>query len=79
MAWIPGGTFLMGSEDFYPEERPVNEVRVDGFWMDEFPVTATQFRHFVRATKYVTVAEPTRSNTQTPTRICSCQALRSSG
>ena len=22
MAWIPGGTFLMGSEDFYPEERP---------------------------------------------------------
>ena len=20
MAWIPGGTFLMGSEDFYPEE-----------------------------------------------------------
>ena len=22
MLWIPGGTFLMGSEDFYPEEGP---------------------------------------------------------
>jgi formylglycine-generating enzyme required for sulfatase activity len=23
MAWVPEGTFRMGSEDFYPEERPV--------------------------------------------------------
>jgi hypothetical protein len=30
MRWIPGGTFLMGSEDFYPEERPVHRVAVDG-------------------------------------------------
>jgi formylglycine-generating enzyme required for sulfatase activity len=21
MVWVPGGTFRMGSEDFYPEER----------------------------------------------------------
>ena len=34
MAWIPGGAFLMGSEDFYPEERPVHQASVDGFWMD---------------------------------------------
>ena len=57
MAWIPGGEFLMGSEDFYPEERPVHRVSVDGFWMDEFPVTAAQFRRFVRETGYETVAE----------------------
>ena len=31
MSWIPGGTFRMGSDDFYPEERPVHEVSVDGF------------------------------------------------
>ena len=30
MAWIPDGTFRMGSEDFYPEEAPVREVAVDG-------------------------------------------------
>jgi sulfatase modifying factor 1 len=34
MIWIPGGTFRMGSANFYPEERPVHEVTVDGFWMD---------------------------------------------
>ena len=57
MAWIPGGTFLMGSEDFYPEERPVHPVSVDGFWMDEHPVTVAEFRRFVKATGYVTMAE----------------------
>ena len=56
MAWF-AGTFRMGSEDFYPEERPVHEVAVDGFWMDEHPVTAAEFRRFVRETGYVTVAE----------------------
>ena len=30
MAWIPGGPFLMGSDEFYPEERPVHPVTVDG-------------------------------------------------
>jgi formylglycine-generating enzyme required for sulfatase activity len=57
MAWIPGGTFLMGSADFYPEERPVHEVAVDGFWMDEHQVTVAEFRRFVQATGHVTVAE----------------------
>ena len=57
MRWIPGGNFAMGSEDFYPEERPVQRVSVDGFWMDEAPVTAAQFRRFVRETGYVTLAE----------------------
>ena len=57
MAWIPGGTFRMGSGDFYPEERPVHEVTVDGFWMDDHPVTVAEFRRFVKATGHVTVAE----------------------
>jgi formylglycine-generating enzyme len=57
MAWIPSGTFLMGSSDFYPEERPVHAVSVDGFWMDEHPVTVAEFRRFVKATGHVTVAE----------------------
>jgi hypothetical protein len=44
MVWVPGGEFLMGSEDFYPEERPVRRVAVEGFWMDESPVSAAEFR-----------------------------------
>ena len=57
MVWVPEGEFLMGSEDFYPEERPVHRVAVDGFWIDEHPVTVAQFRRFVKATGYVTWAE----------------------
>ncbi|HXM54868.1 MAG TPA: formylglycine-generating enzyme family protein [Candidatus Dormibacteraeota bacterium] len=57
MVWVPGGVFRMGSDDFYPEERPVHAVAVDGFWMDEHPVTVGQFRRFVRETGHVTVAE----------------------
>jgi formylglycine-generating enzyme len=57
MVFVPGGRFRMGSTDFYAEERPVREVEVDGFWMDEHPVTVAQFRRFVKATGYVTRAE----------------------
>jgi sulfatase modifying factor 1 len=57
MTWIPGGTFRMGSADFYPEERPVHQVAVDGFWMDTRPVTVEEFRRFAKATGYVTVAQ----------------------
>lgn len=57
MSWVPGGTFSMGSDDFCPEERPTRRVAVDGFWMDEHPVTNAQFRHFVKDTGHVTVAE----------------------
>jgi formylglycine-generating enzyme len=57
MLWIPTGTFRMGSEDFYPEERPVHEVSVEGFWMDRCAVTNAQFERFVDSTGYVTLAE----------------------
>ncbi len=57
MAWVPGGTFRMGSDEFYPEERPVHLVSVDGFWIDQHPVTVAQFAAFVDATGYVTTAE----------------------
>ena len=57
MVWVPGGEFLMGSDDFYPEERPVHRVGVDGFWIDEHPVTIAEFRRFAKATGHVTWAE----------------------
>ena len=47
----------MGSDKFYPEEKPVHKVTVDGFWMDKCPVTNKAFSEFVAATNYVTVAE----------------------
>jgi formylglycine-generating enzyme required for sulfatase activity len=59
MTWIPGGEFTMGSDDARSQlnERPAHKVRVAGFWMDEHPVTNAEFRAFVEATRYVSVAE----------------------
>jgi sulfatase modifying factor 1 len=57
MAWIEGGTFWMGSDRHYPEEAPEHQVRVDGFWIDRFPVTNREFSQFVTETGYVTFAE----------------------
>jgi formylglycine-generating enzyme required for sulfatase activity len=47
----------MGSNDHYAEEAPAHRVRVDGFWIDKFPVTNAEFQKFVKATGYVTFAE----------------------
>jgi formylglycine-generating enzyme required for sulfatase activity len=57
MVWIPGGTFLMGSDAHYPEEAPAHRVSVEGFWIDRTPVTNAQFLKFVKATGHVTLAE----------------------
>jgi formylglycine-generating enzyme len=57
MAWVPGATFLMGSDQHYPEEAPAHKVTVAGFWIDAGPVTNQEFGRFVRKTGYVTVAE----------------------
>ena len=57
MVWIPGGTFRMGSDRDYPEERPAHRVAVDGFWMDRAPVTNARFARFVDETGHRTLAE----------------------
>jgi formylglycine-generating enzyme required for sulfatase activity len=66
MVWIPGGTFAMGSDVHYPEEAPAREVTVDGFWMDERPVTNLEFLRFVKDTGHVTFAEREPDATQYP-------------
>lgn len=57
MIALPGGTFTMGSDRFYPEEAPSRKVRVDSFQIDETPVTNRDFARFVAETGHVTVAE----------------------
>lgn len=49
----------MGSEgkDARADEKPPHLVKIEGFWMDETPVTNRQFREFVEATGYITTAE----------------------
>ncbi|PLK24005.1 formylglycine-generating enzyme family protein [Novosphingobium sp. TH158] len=57
MVLVPGGTFTMGSERFYPEERPLRRVHVDPFRIDATPVTNRQFARFVAETGHHTQAE----------------------
>ncbi|HEX6024653.1 MAG TPA: formylglycine-generating enzyme family protein [Solirubrobacter sp.] len=55
--WIDGATFRMGSDAHYAEEAPAHRVTVDGFWIDRYQVTNSEFAQFVRERGYVTVAE----------------------
>jgi formylglycine-generating enzyme required for sulfatase activity len=61
MVWIPGGEFMQGAipEDkmAMPHEKPAHKVAVDGFFMDITEVTNAQYKRFVDATGYITVAE----------------------
>ncbi|HEX2449771.1 MAG TPA: formylglycine-generating enzyme family protein [Gemmatimonadales bacterium] len=58
MVWVPGGRFWMGCEGCnLPDALPLHPVEVDGFWMDQSPVTNAEFTRFTEATGYVTVAE----------------------
>lgn len=55
--FIPAGIFTMGSENFYPEERPLRQVTVAAFSMDKHLVTNAQYARFVAQTGYRTFAE----------------------
>jgi formylglycine-generating enzyme len=54
---LEGGSFRMGSEDFYREEGPIRDVTVGAFQIGRTEVTNDQFAAFVAATGYVTTAE----------------------
>ncbi|WP_230281115.1 formylglycine-generating enzyme family protein [Croceicoccus sp. Ery15] len=57
MIYLEGGSFWMGSDDHYQEEKPAHKVKVDPFWIDPTPVTTRDFAAFVEATGHITTAE----------------------
>ncbi|MBD0831919.1 formylglycine-generating enzyme family protein [Aestuariibaculum sediminum] len=61
MVWVEAKTFTQGAKpnDKYalPREKPGHTVSVDGFFIDATEVTNKQFKAFVDATDYITVAE----------------------
>ena len=55
---IPAGKFKMGSDyEMFTDAKPIHEVELDAFYMDEHPVTNAEFEKFVKETGYVTTAE----------------------
>ena len=63
MVWVEGKTFIQGAktEDKFAmmREKPAHQVEVDGFFIDITEVTNKQYKSFVDATGYITVAERT--------------------
>jgi sulfatase modifying factor 1 len=59
MAYIKGGTFMMGGDNNQAaaDEYPKHSVRVTPFYIDKTQVTNAEFQKFVDATHYVTTAE----------------------
>lgn len=61
MVWVAPKTFVQGAkkEDQFVmhREMPAHSVYVDGFYIDVTEVTNAQFKTFVKATNYITVAE----------------------
>ena len=44
LVYVPGGTFMMGSEEGEPDESPVHEVELGALWIGRTEVTAAQWR-----------------------------------
>jgi sulfatase modifying factor 1 len=61
MIWVTEKTFIQGAKetDRYamPREKPSHNVKVDGFFINITEVTNNQFKAFVEATGYLTIAE----------------------
>ena len=72
MVWIPGGTFLMGSDSHYPEEAPAHKVTVNGFWMDRYAVTNATFAASSRRPGTSRSPSGPRTRPTTPARSPNC-------
>lgn len=58
MVWIPAASYAQGCFGCdLPDALPIHRVSLDGFWLDETPVTNTDYAEFVKKTKYKTIAE----------------------
>lgn len=68
MVWIPAGKFIMGGvgSEVPPDELPLHDVKIDGFWIDRTLVTNEEFARFTGQTHYVTVAERPLTARTTP-------------
>jgi hypothetical protein len=61
MVWIPSGAFWMGREDCQmPDALPLHLVSVDGFWMDESPITNALFDSLDRGLRLLVLIEQLR-------------------
>lgn len=44
LVWVEGGTFNMGSNDGYANERPIHKVQLASYYISKYPVTQAQWQ-----------------------------------
>lgn len=54
MIGVPAGAVTIGYESLnaIDNEQPIQRVEVDTYWIDRYPVTCGQYRHFIQAGGY---------------------------
>jgi formylglycine-generating enzyme required for sulfatase activity len=60
--YIPEGSFMMGSDSGDPDEKPVHQVTLDAYWIDQTEVTVGMYRACVDAG---VCAEPEKTSSET--------------
>ncbi|MFQ5508309.1 MAG: formylglycine-generating enzyme family protein [Leptospirillia bacterium] len=50
MVTVPGGSFILGDSDRHADEGPMQEWRVEAFFIDRLEVTNADFHRFIMAT-----------------------------
>ncbi len=50
MVAIPSGSFVMGSEEGYDNEKPKHRVDLSSFFMGKYPITQAQWKAIAKAT-----------------------------
>jgi formylglycine-generating enzyme required for sulfatase activity len=58
MIFVEGGSFLMGSADGEPEERPVHKVTISGFYIGKYEITVGEYMEFCKATGHALPETP---------------------
>ena len=84
---IPGGVFMMGTNNGPDQQRPAHEVRVDSFAMDKTEVTNAAFYEFIVKSKYKPASEegflpywengkPVRADENKPVRYVNIEDIK---
>jgi len=47
VVYVSAGIFVMGSDSEYPDEKPIHEVYLDAFWIDQTEVTNARYAAFL--------------------------------
>lgn len=62
MVLVPGGEFIMGTDDWWPKSGPEHKRTLPGFFVDKYEVTNEQYRVFLKSTSRKKMPDHWRNN-----------------